>query len=279
MIKMASIDFLIIGAAKSATTWLQRNLQSDPGVYMPDPELHYFSRHYERGDDWYLSQFDCDDDSRIIGEKSNSYLDDLEAPQRIRNTLPDAKLVAQLRNPVERAYSDYCMLYRRGDVGRNIEDHLDPRRAADERFIANGRYREQIDRFLDLFPRDRFLFLLFEDVAARPQRQLSLIRGFLGLPEHTEQVPKREKVKDKTTKVMPPVLKRYLKPLKPLSSRLRKTHGFDTVATLLQREIEYPALSDDLRERLTDYYAPEIEVLQDLLGEDLSAWRAPASPL
>lgn len=274
MIQMASIDFLIIGAAKSATTWLQKNLQADPGVYMPDPELHYFSRHYERGDDWYLSQFDCADDSRIIGEKSNSYLDEPAAPQRIRNALPGVKLVAQLRNPVERAYSDYCMLYRRGEVGRNIEDHLDPRRAADERFIANGRYREQITRFLDLFPRERFLFLLFEDVAARPRRQLSLIRGFLGLPEDTEWVPKKDKVKDKTTKVTPPALKRYLKPLKPLSSRMRKTHGFDVMASLLQREIDYPALSDDLRERLSDYFAPEIEGLQDLLGEDLSVWQA-----
>ena len=49
MTRMEDIDFLIIGAAKSATTWLQRSLQADPAVYMPDPELHYFSREYHRG--------------------------------------------------------------------------------------------------------------------------------------------------------------------------------------------------------------------------------------
>lgn len=273
MIEMTSIDFLIIGAAKCATTWLQKNLQADPGVYMPDPELHFFSREYERGDDWYLSQFDCADETRIIGEKSNSYLEEPMASQRIWKALPETKLVVQLRNPVERAYSDYCMLYRRGEVGRNIEDHLDPRRAAEGRFIANGRYREQIDRFLDYYPRDRFLFLLFEDVAARPERQLSLIRGFLGLPEGGAWVPKKDKVKDKNTKVTPPVLKRYLKPLKPLSSRMRKANGFDMLASLLQSEIDYPPLSADLRARLNDYYAPHTERLKELMGNDLTGWQ------
>ena len=55
--RLDDIDFLIIGATKSATTWLQKSLQIDPQVAMPDPELHYFSREFDRGDDWYLAQF------------------------------------------------------------------------------------------------------------------------------------------------------------------------------------------------------------------------------
>ena len=72
---MEDIDFLIIGATKSATTWLQRSLQADPLVSMPDPELHYFSREYSRGDDWYLSQFAATASPSLSGEKSNSYLE------------------------------------------------------------------------------------------------------------------------------------------------------------------------------------------------------------
>ena len=72
---MEDIDFLIIGATKSATTWLQKSLQADPLVSMPDPELHYFSREFSRGDDWYLSQFPARDDAFVVGEKSNSYLE------------------------------------------------------------------------------------------------------------------------------------------------------------------------------------------------------------
>ena len=77
------IDFIIIGAAKSATTWLQKQLQTDPAVYMPDPELHYFSREYDRGSDWYFSQFNEELKDRVVGEKSNSYLYEPEAAARL----------------------------------------------------------------------------------------------------------------------------------------------------------------------------------------------------
>ena len=82
--KLNDIDFLIIGATKSATTWLQKSLQLDPAIYMPDPELHYFSREYSRGHDWYLDQFKPSRDYLIAGEKSNSYLDEPQAAARPR---------------------------------------------------------------------------------------------------------------------------------------------------------------------------------------------------
>src|SRR5687767_2598913 len=121
------INFLIIGATKSATTWLQQSLQQDASVYMPDPELHFFSRNFEKGQDWYLSQFDNSPTHCMIGEKSNSYMDTPGVADRIKAALPKVLLIAQLRNPVDRAYSDYCMLYRRGEVGRDIAEYLDPR--------------------------------------------------------------------------------------------------------------------------------------------------------
>ena len=131
---MQDIDFLIIGATKSATTWLQRSLQADPLVSMPDPELHYFSREFGRGDDWYLSQFPPNAPA-LSSRAKNPTLTwrAREAADRIASKLPNVKLVVQLRNPVERAYSDYCMMYRRGEVGRDIERYLDPRRFASER--------------------------------------------------------------------------------------------------------------------------------------------------
>ena len=122
--KLADIDFLVIGATKSATTWLQRSLQADPDVFMPDPELHYFSRELQLGDDWYLDQFAGAAPGQRIGEKSNSYLEDPQAAARIARSLPRARLVAQLRSPIERAYSDYCMMYRRGEVGRDVARYL-----------------------------------------------------------------------------------------------------------------------------------------------------------
>src|SRR5262245_42993527 len=104
MITFEDIDFLIVGAAKSATTWLQRSLQADTSVRMPDPELHYFSREYHRGADWYFNHFGLGAKDKLVGEKSNSYLDTPQAVHRIARHLPHVKIVAQLRNPVDRAY-------------------------------------------------------------------------------------------------------------------------------------------------------------------------------
>ena len=102
-------QFLIIGAVKAATTWIADQLRARDDVFMPGPEPHYFSRDYDRGATWYASLFADARADQLIGEKSADYLADSEAPARAAALLPDAMLIAQLRNPVDRAYSDYCM--------------------------------------------------------------------------------------------------------------------------------------------------------------------------
>ena len=272
---VGDISFLIIGSAKCATTWLQRCLQADPAVYMPDPELHFFSREFEKGIAWYTAQFDCDDRRRLIGEKSNSYIEDPAAALRIREALPEVKFILQVRNPVERAYSDYCMLFRRGAVGKRIEDYLDPRNAADQRFISNGRYAEQLDRYLQIFPRERFLFLLYENISTKPERQVGQTRRFLELPDDNVSFVRKQKVKDKTTKVISPVLKPYLKPFKPLIRPWRSYSAVSAVLAAFRREIAYPPLTDELRARLVGYYGPHNARLQSMVDLDLTQWSAP----
>lgn len=270
--KLSDIDFLIIGATKSATTWLQRSLQLDPSVYMPGPELHYFSREYSRGHDWYLAQFDPSPGHEIIGEKSNSYLDEPHAGARIRETLPDARLLAQLRNPVDRAYSDYCMLYRRGEVGRNIGDHLDPRHATDGRFLTGGLYSRQLQTYLDLFPQDQLLVLLYEDVMAGPETQLDRVRNFIGAACQASSTPLATRVKDKSTPTIDPALKRKLQILKPVVAPFRESRLFKAVRGLIAKSPDYPPLTGDLRERLVEFYAPEQEKLGSMINRDLSVW-------
>jgi hypothetical protein len=205
---MRDIDFLIIGAAKSATTWLQQSLQQDAEIFMPDPELHYFSRYYERGDDWYLSNFVGQENRKLRGEKSNSYMDVPEAAARIKEKLPHASFIVQLRNPVDRAYSDYCMLYRRAEVGRNIDEYLDPRRGSGGRFLIGGLYYQQLRTYLDRFQEERFLVLLYEDLKVDARAQLGRVRRFLKLQDNVAPQPLAKKVKDKTEPVINPSLRR-----------------------------------------------------------------------
>jgi len=270
--RMEEIDFLIIGAAKSATTWLQQSLQRDPSIYMPDPELHFFSRQFHNGQDWYLAQFDKTDTHRRVGEKSNSYLEKPEAAQRIRSALPRAKLIVQLRNPIERAYSDYCMLFRRGAVGKDIERYLDPRLAGGDRFLTGGRYFHQLKVYLDLFKREQLLILFYENIKRAPQLQLDHVHGFLQLDPEMQLRPVEAKVKDRTTPVLPRGLRRVVKPLKPMLSPFRHNAIFKALRSTMAQPQDYPALRPELCLRMLDYYAPDVERLGSLVGENLSGW-------
>ena len=268
------IDFLIIGAAKCATTWLQRGLQLQPSISMPDPELHFFSREYQRGTEWYLSQFGEPEPGQIVGEKSNSYLDTPEAAWRIRGSLPNAKLIVKLRNPIERAYSDYCMLLRRGEVGRNIEDVLDPRVAGGNRFLYGGRYGEQLRRFADLFPREQICVVLYDDLARDPAGHLRRVMTFLGVDEDAVALVPPVAVKDKRTPIVPPGLRGVLAPFKPLAAPLRQTRPFAMARALVAREMRYPELTETLRRRLEDYYRDEADDLAAMVGRDVRHWFA-----
>jgi hypothetical protein len=269
---MHEIDFLIIGATKSATTWLQQSLQQHPSIYMPEPELHYFSREYERGQAWYLEQFMPVAGQTLIGEKSNSYMDTPEACGRIRRDLPQVRLIAQLRNPVERAYSDYCMLFRRGEVGPDIAQYLDPSHAKGGRLLNGGLYYDQLRAYMDSFPADRMLVLLYEDILTAPLKQLDAIARFFALDSGLGMPPLAEKVKDRTAPVISPGLRHVLAPFKAAVRPFRQTAMFRGVRSLIASEPSYAVLSSDLRKRLIDFYMPQMEKLAPLVGRDLSVW-------
>ena len=269
------IDFLIVGAAKSGTTWLQRALQQDSKIYMPDPELHFFSRCFDRGISSYLQQFEPPGGAEIVGEKSNSYLDDPAAPQRIADALPHVRIVAQLRNPVERAYSDYCMLLRRGEVSADIAAHLSVDSPCQNRFIRGGMYYSQLSLFFDRFPADRIMILVYDDMLSDPAGHLRRLAGFLGAGDRGG-LP--ERVKDRATPLLPLPLRQVLAPLKPLARPFRQHPVLKATHRALARQVKYPPLPYEVRQRLAEYYAPEIDGLQGLLGRDLSPWLTAPRP-
>lgn len=254
--QLDDIDFVVLGAAKSATTWLRHQLQSDPEIYMPDPELHFFSREYHRGVPWYLDQFRPHPDARLIGEKSNSYLDTEAAAERLHKALPHAKLFVMLRDPVERAYSDYCMLYRRGEVAANIEEHLDPRKAAQHRFLQGSRYDLHLSRILDYYDASAVHVTHYELVAAQPQRVLDGIRRHLSLSARPTTELAERRINDRNTQLLPLSMRRRLAPLKPLVKPVRGSRAFETLRGIFTSSVAYPPLTNDLRNRMAEYFGP-----------------------
>ncbi len=272
--KMKLPHFLIIGAPKAATSWLSRYLRAHPGVFMPPSEIHYFDRYYDKGLDWYGGLFQRAGDDQVRGEKSATYLASPEVPERIIALVPKVKLIAQLRNPIERAYSDYCMLLRRGDVGRNMEDYLDPARASRQRFISDGEYGHHLTRWLTQFPREQLFVLLYDDIKAKPTDVLADVSAFL----HIQQQPAPSLLRPFNVKDEPRLplgMRRALAPLKTLAAPYRKAGWFKAIHRTFAKPFDYPPLPRDLKSKLRDHFSRDIEVLEKIIGREIPTWREP----
>ncbi len=247
-------------------------MQQNPDVFLPGPETHYFSTEFHRREGWYEKFFEEAEDNQVVGEKSADYLAHPEAPRRIAQRLPDAKLIVQLRNPIDRAYSDYCMWYRRGAVGANPAHYLVRSETSIPRFLEDGLYGRHLGRFLEFFPRDRIKVILYEDIRERPEDVIKSVSDFIGVTPWLTSGSPMERVKYKEAPLLPLSLRRLLRPVKGLAEPWRAKPWFMAARSRLARPIDYPPLTGDLRLRMRDYYADDVDGLAQLLGRDLTHW-------
>jgi hypothetical protein len=198
-------DFLILGAQKAGTTALYAYLRWHPRITGPSwKEVSYFDRHYARGVRWYRGHFPLRPRGRTVGEASPGYLFHPLAPWRVRETVPDAKLIVLVRDPVDRALSHYHHEVALGREPLSFEDALDAEEERtrgeaermarepgyfshawwDHTYVARGRYAEQLERWLELFPREQLLVLASEELAAETAGTYRRVLEFLGAPSH-----------------------------------------------------------------------------------------------
>jgi Sulfotransferase domain len=205
-------DFLIIGAQKAGTTALYAYLRWHPDVTGPSfKEVSFFDRHYARGERWYRAHLPPRRGGKLVGEASPSYLFHPVAPERVVRMLPGARLIALLRNPVDRAFSHYqhevalgrepltfeeaieCEDHRmRGELERMLRDPSYFSQAWwNYTYLARGRYAEQLERWLARFARTQLLVLFTEELAAGSAGTYRRVLEFLGLePRDLESYPR-----------------------------------------------------------------------------------------
>lgn len=267
-------SFVVIGAVKAATTWTKAQLTSSGRVFMPPPEPHFFSTEFARGTGWYREFFEDARPDQLVGEKSADYLAHPDAPARLREALPEAKLVVQLRNPVDRAYSDYKMLFRRGQVKGLPRDYLESPDSDQPRFLENGRYGAHLRRWFDHFERDRVLVVLYDRIRAEPAQCIEAICAHVGapLPPLEDDAEGCGRVNDSSVKYLPLPMRTALAPLKRPVAPFRDTVLFKGIRNLFAREVSYPPLAAETRQRLIDFYAPDVAELERLTGLDLASW-------
>ncbi len=177
---MEKVHFIGIGAQKSGTSWAYTCLYEHPEICIPVKEIHFFSRpRYANGKDWYEAHFkNCKPGVRC-GEWSTSYLYSKEAPERIHACYPDAKILAILRNPVDRAYSQYRNTVRSGEIPKTMT--FEEYSLEDDSLWKQGLYAEQLDEYFKYFKREQVLVLIYEDIRKDPILFMRRIHEFLGV--------------------------------------------------------------------------------------------------
>lgn len=254
-------DFIIIGTMRGGTTSLYSYLTEHPSIgsaYMK--EVHFFDMYFNKGLYWYRLQFPSSVQkyytehvqkrSFITGEASPYYLYHPHAPKRIAKTLPHVKLIVQLRNPVNRAYSHYYHEVAGGHEKLTFEEAIEreeerigkegEKLAQDERYnsfnhrhfsyLARGIYVDQLKVWMDLFPREQFLILKSEDFYADPAASLAQTLEFMHLPSTGIKQQKHDYEQLNVTK--PPKMdeamrKRLIEYFEPYNTRLYEYLGVD----------------------------------------------------
>lgn len=298
-------NFLILGAAKSGTDALCNYLGQHPQVFMcPNKEPNFFIAEGQaeipfRGpgdraemahwDMWvstldrYQALFADVADERAIGEGTTWYLYHERAPERIQHHVPDAKLIAILRNPVDRAYSAYSMLLR--DGRETVGDFARALAAEPERERANwepmwhyqrmGFYYPQLKRYYDRFPADQLRVVVYDDFVAQAGEVVRDLFRFLDVDDRFEPdtsqrlnislVPKHPTYHALVVGQHP--LKAVAKAVLPVEFRQRVKER------LVDSNLAKPApLDPRVRQQLVDVFRTDILRLQELINRDLSHW-------
>ena len=241
-------NFLIIGAERCATRWLRANLEEHPDVFTPSAALSFFSNHKRmrtRGSKGYRQQFQGWSGEAFVGESSPSYLlpgnDPRSVARRIDAALPDVKLIALVRDPVDRMYSALLHHIKRGRLSADADLFAmvaagDPD-VEDLGLVGAGRYTANLFPYHSIF-RDRLLVLVVDDIRTDPGSVYDAAVRHIGAPAGFE----------------PSRLERVL------FSNRRSVRATGSRLTAEQRRILHMLFRGD------------VEELEALIGRDLTAW-------
>lgn len=234
-------DYIIIGVQKGGSSALHIYLSEHPHIFgSTKKEIHFFDHNYDKGIDWYKSQFPILRKYRKIlsGEASPSYVYLPFIAKRIHKVLPEIKFILLLRNPVDRAYSNYNMRCQRGGEEKSFEQAIlsEQKRFSENNYrnnlnnrlyLARGRYVEQLEIWYNYFRKDQIIILKSEDLLLNPKIECSKVFRFLDIFDYE------------------------IKSVEPIHKR-----KYDK------------KMNSSTREYLNNYYKPYNKRLYDLVGRD-----------
>ena len=272
-------DFIGVGPPRTATTWLHEVLTGHVGLPEGVKETDFFVWHYGKGLKWYAAHFRHCPPDRPIGEFSPNYFLGAETRERIARDIPGCKIICTLRDPVERTYSHYRKMREGEYFSGTFEECLEKRSDV----LEWARYTFHVTAWRRLFGAENVLVLIQDDLKANPQNYLDQVCDFIQIPK----IPLgNSRPQDKMVNAIPnlPTNPRIARAARIVRDRLQK-RGFYSVVNVLKRPAlrnflfsggpAFEPLRPETDARLREFFRPEVEALEDLLGRDLSAWKFP----
>ena len=290
-------NFIVIGAMKAATTSLYTYLKQHPDIFMTKIKEPMFFNNYKQKNDYkiigakktniseideYLRLFDDATNKGAIGEASPAYIYNHMAPSLIKDILPDVKIIAILRQPTDRAYSNFLHARRSGkepisnffkcieEEENRIKDNWSPL----YHYIKKGFYTEQLERYYSIFPKDKIKVILFEDIVNSPRETINDIFRFLEV-DSSQEIDFSNKANvsgDPKGMLGWTVKKMRFYNIMPANS-LSRLPSF--MRSFLYKLAYYKPkkMDKDLRTKVTNrYYVNEIKKLEKIIDRDLSHW-------
>ena len=261
-------NFLGLGAARSGSTWIARNLLEHPDVFVPrKKELHFFDRHYQEDLGAYEQEFAGASGQKAIGEITPQYFHNESVTPLIGRHLPDVSMFVSLRNPVDRAYSHYWRIVAMSESDNNpsFEEFL---KLSDD-VLEVGYYHKHLMRFYKYFQPEQIKVLFYEDLRDRPAEFITQILEFLEVEAYTKDVLVHQRVNAAAS----------LKGLAKSENlwfldRLSKRLGLHSLTAKIEKinRSQIPPMNPETRSWLVSHYAESNRRLEELLGRDLSDW-------
>ncbi len=282
------IDFVGIGAVKAGSTWLADMLRQHPQIFLPQrKELHYFHKefnedptlrneHYNKPLRWYASFFENAKEGQLKGEFTPDYLWSENAARDIRNFNPKIKIIAILRNPIERTFSDYLYNIQRGIFSMSFKQAVKEKPFLIERSL----YYEQLKRYFDLFPKKNIKVVFIDN------DKESILRDVQKFLKVTEFIPKDVDMRVNVTGVSKYF---FLNNIFSSSRFFLKKHnlnfalqairiaGIARISAKIRKDVvpfdSRPLLNEEIKKKLLVLFIADIEKLEKLLKKDLSHWK------
>jgi hypothetical protein len=276
-------NLVIIGAAKCGTTSLHGYLSQHPQVSMAggedggSKELRFFWREdWWDHVDWYASQFGA---LPVRGEATPGYTYHPHVrgvPERMHALIPDARLIYLVRDPIDRIASHWVQRYSGGDR-RSFEEWMREYEKPDNLLVCASRYASQLDEYLRWFDADQILILDQHDLKHDREATLAEVFAFVGLePVDADFSEERNAGSEKAVpgRIGGPVLER-LGGDGGVARRMRAAvprRVRERTRSALSHKVETPAIDPELRARLQDHLAPEVQRLRELTGKPFASW-------